>query len=94
MKYEVIYQEPTEGLDKIEDVDLLPSDLVEIETECSEPQCEAQRFVIRDIHSYHEFDFDLDKHECLFNGINCNIDNLVTHIWLENYSFPSKSILD
>ena len=76
----MIYQEPTEGLDKIEGVDLLPSDLVEIETECSEPQCEAQRFFICDIHSYDEFDFDLDKHESLFDGINCNIDNLVTHI--------------
>ena len=80
LKYEVTYQESTEGLDKVEDVDLVPSDPVEVQTVCSEPQCEVQRTVIRDIYSYYEVDFDSDKHECLFDGINCNIDNLATHI--------------
>ena len=93
LQYKVEFEEFSDGLDKIEDIDLVPSDPKEIQTFCSEPQCIDQGILIREIYSYYGVDNDFE-HECLFPGINCDINNLVTHIWLENYGFPGKSILD
>jgi len=83
LNYRIEFVESSgDGLEQIQDVDFVADDPIEITTACSETQCENQRSIIRDIFLHYEITFDEEKHECLFEDINCNQEDLVIQIWL------------
>ena len=83
LKYDVSFEAaPSAGLDQVEDVDASPDDPVPISNICEESQCITQREVMRKIFEYFDLPFDKNKHECLYQGINCNTQDMVTHIWM------------
>lgn len=87
LNYNVTYVEAKGGgLDQIEDVDLDADDPREYISNCAESQCITQNLVMRNIFSYFEVPFDESTHECLFPGVNCNKDDMVTHIWMSKYT--------
>ena len=83
LTYNVTFQ-PTagDGLDQVDSVNMDAKEPVPIKTQCSESQCITQRSVIRNIFDHFEMVFDDNKHECLHQGINCDTNDLVTHIWI------------
>ena len=83
LKYDVAFT-PSKGtgLDQINRVGLDAKEPVAIKPQCAVAQCETQRETVRTIFEYFNLRFDQSKHECLHQGINCNEENLVTHIWL------------
>ena len=83
LTYNVTFQPATgDGLDQIDSVGMGVKDIVPINTQCSESQCITQRSVIRNIFDHFEMTFDENKHECLHQGLNCDPNDLVTHIWI------------
>ena len=83
LKYDVSFEPAKgDGLDQVEEVDGDADEPVPIESVCSASQCLSQRTVMRQIFGYFGLPWDENKHECLYQGINCNTDDLVTHIWL------------
>jgi len=93
LTYEVKFESADgSGLDQIDDVSLDPDEPLEINPQCSASQCAIQRDVIRGIFEYFGVAFDENKHECLNQGINCNSEDLVSHIWMVNFGFPGKTI--
>ena len=83
LKYDVSFEPAASaGLDQIEDVDAIPDEPVPISDICEESQCITQRSVMRNIFNHFGMNFDESKHECLYQGINCNMENMVTNIWL------------
>ena len=72
------------GLNQIQEIDFVAQEPVEIITLCPEGQCKTQRETVRGIFSHFGIEtiFDDDKHECELHLINCNKEDLVTHIWL------------
>ena len=83
LTYNVTFQPAAgDGLDQVDSVDMGVKDPVPINTQCSESQCITQRSVIRNIFDHFEMVFDDNKHECLHQGINCDTNDLVTHIWI------------
>ena len=70
------------GLDQVDSVGMDVKDPVPINTECSESQCITQRSVIKSIFDHFGMVFDDSKHECLHQGLNCDSNDLVTHIWI------------
>ena len=86
LKFNVEFKESSgNGLDKIQDVLFIPEDPIETETVCTGTQCQKQRSIMRDIYLHYDLPFNEDKHECLLKEINCNEEDLVTHIWLGKY---------
>ena len=83
LNYSVSFVESKgEGLDQIADVDLDADDPIEYISSCSESQCITQNSVMKNIFHHYGLSFDESKHECLYPGVNCNKDNLVTYIWM------------
>ena len=83
LDYDVTFQpSKTDGLNQIEDVTLDAQEPVQINSTCAESQCLSQRDVMRKIFVYFGIPFDESKHECLYQGINCNSNDMVTHIWM------------
>ena len=83
LNYNVTFQPAsTDGLDQINDVGLAAREPRAVSTQCLESQCITQRSVMRNIFDHFGIKFDESKHECLHQGVNCNSDDLVTHIWI------------
>ena len=83
LKYNVLFEPaPTAGLNQIEDVDAIPNEPVPISDICAESQCITQSQVIQRIYQHFELSYDANKHECLYQGINCNTRDMITHIWM------------
>ena len=83
LNYNVTFQPAsTDGLNQVNDVGLNPKEPRAVSTQCSESQCITQRSVMRSIFDHFGINFDENKHECLHQGVNCNSDDLVTHIWI------------
>ena len=83
LKYDVSFEPASSvGLDQVEKVDADPNEPVPINDICEESQCITQRQVIRQIYQHFELPYDENKHECLFQGINCNTQDMITHIWM------------
>lgn len=73
------------GLMEIDSVGLQTKELLPVNTSCTESQCITQNAVVTNIMNHFGVPFDGSKHECQFEGINCNSDDLVTYIWLSKY---------
>ena len=83
LQYNVTFQPTkTDGLHQIEDVVLDPEEPIQINPTCTGSQCLSQRDIMRKIFVYFGIPFDENKHECLYQGINCNSIDMVTHIWM------------
>ena len=84
LQYDVTFQPAnTDGLDQIKEVALDAKDPVQINPICQDAtQCFTQRGIMREIFQYYDLAWDDNKHECLYEGINCNEQDLVTHIWM------------
>ena len=84
LKYDVTFHpEKAHGLDEIEEVALDAADPVQINPTCQDAtQCLTQRGIMKEIFQYFNLAWDDNKHECLYEGINCNEEDLVTHIWM------------
>ena len=82
LKYEVSFEPNSAGLDQIDSVSGVPKEPIPADTVCSASQCITQRAVMRSIFEYFDIPWDESKHECLYQGINCNMENMVTNIWL------------
>ena len=83
MKYDVSFEPAsTAGLDQIEDVDANPDEPIPISDICEDSQCITQRQVIQRIYQHFELPYDDNKHECLYQGINCDTRDMITHIWM------------
>ena len=100
LKYDVSFEPaPSDGLDQVDDVDAVPDEPIAISPVCEESQCLTQRQILRRIFTYFNFPFDDSKHECLFQGINCDANDMVTHIWMGKFTiiffpfFHEKNIL-
>ena len=82
----VAFQESSgDGLDQIESVSFDAEEPVEINVDCDtscQEQRQKQRSIITNIYNSWKIPFDDNEHECLFEGINCNEQDLVTHAWL------------
>ena len=83
LKYDVSFEPaPSVGLNQVEKVNADPNEPVPISDICEESQCITQRQVIQRIYQHFDVVFDENKHECLFQGINCNTRDIITHIWM------------
>ena len=83
LNYNVTFQPASSnGLSQIENIALDAREPRAISTQCLESQCITQRSVMRKIFNHFGINFDESKHECLHQGVNCNSDDLVTHIWI------------
>jgi len=83
LKYDVSFEPGTgSGLDQVDEVDMDPNDPVSIDPVCTESQCSTQSDVMRKIFVHFGIPVQQNKHECLYQGINCNEEDLVTHIWM------------
>ena len=84
LKYDVAFQPAnTDGLGQIQEVALDAADPVLINPICQNTaQCFTQRGIMRQIFQYYDIAWDDNKHECLYEDINCNEEDLVTHIWM------------
>ena len=71
-----------DGLDQITSIELSVEEPVEIEPTCTTSQCILQRATMFHIYRHFGISVDLDKHECLYNGVNCNPEGLVSQIYL------------
>lgn len=77
-----------DGLDQIDSVSFEAEEPVEISVSCDnrcEQQRQEQRSIMTNIFQNFDISFDGSKHECLFEGVNCNEQELITHIWLSKY---------
>ena len=93
LKYDVSFDPaPSDGLDQVDNLDMDASEPVVIDTGCRDAQCTVQRDVIRSVFQHFGLSFDEDKHECLHQGINCNEDELVTHLWIVNCDLQGRNI--
>jgi len=83
-----------DSLEKVGAVDLSADEPIEINTACTDSQCFSQRNSMRSIFEYFEIPFDENKHECLYIGINCDANGLVTYIFLSDIekSSPGRTI--
>ena len=73
---------PATGLSQIKNIALDASEPRLISTQCLESHCTTQRSVMRNIFNHFGINFDETKHECLHRGVNCDLNDLVTHIWI------------
>ena len=86
LNYNVTFVEARgDGLDQIEDVDLKVDEPIEYIANCTESQCLTQNLVMRNIYNHFGIAYDISKHECLYPGVNCDKDNLVTYIWMGKF---------
>ena len=87
LSYNVTFKPAKEnGLDMIETISFHPTEIVESSFDkCTDPQCTSQRSIL--FHIFRQFGLrvDREKHTCLYRGINCNEEGLVTQIWLGKY---------
>ena len=94
LSYDVSFEPaPSEGLDQVDSVDMAATDPDPVDPVCTDSQCSTQADVMRNIFSYFDIPIDGDKHECLYQGINCNSEDLVTHIWMGKYIFALRQII-
>ena len=84
LNYDISFpSSPPDGLGQIKTVDGDPADPIPIAiNDCNESQCMTQREVMRRIFSHLTLPWEDDKHECLYEGINCNAQDVVTHVWM------------
>lgn len=83
LKYDVSFEPAKgDGLDQIDDVDMDANEPIAINPVCLDSQCSTQRDVIRNIFRHFNLEFDENKHECMIQGINCNEEDLIIHIWM------------
>ena len=83
LTYDVTFEPAAgNGLDQIDTVGMDAKDPVPIVSQCSESQCITQRSVIKSVFDHFGMIFDDNKHECLHQGLNCDTNELVTHIWI------------
>ena len=87
LKYDVTFEPAkSDGLDQIEEVALDANEPVPINIICTESSpCFTQRAIIKGIFEYYNIAWDDSKHECLYEGINCNEEDVVTHIWMGKF---------
>ena len=83
---DVTFQESIgDGLNQIDFFEIVAEEPQEIFPNC-DTRCQVQLREQRDklmlIFNYFGIPYDVDLHECLFEGINCNDLDLVTHVWL------------
>ena len=87
----VFFQESSDdGLDQINFVSFEAEEPMEQSYPCDSnclEQRQNQRLIIAAAFSNLGIPFEDNRHECLFEGINCNEQNLVTHIWLSKYTY-------
>ena len=95
LKYDVSF-EPGEadGLNKVEDVDMDAEEPKSINPKCTASQCLSQREVMKKIFFHFDLIWDENKHECLYEGINCDTDDLVTHIWFGEYFARVENVIE
>ena len=77
------------GLDQITSIELSAQEPVEIDPICTTTQCILQRATMFHIYRHFGIPVDLEKHECLYHGVNCNLDGLVSQIYLVGYDFSN-----
>ena len=83
LKYDVSFEPAAgNGLDQVDEVDMDPEEPVSINPVCTESQCSTQKDVMRNMFNYFGIPVEENKHECLYQGINCNEEDMVTHIWM------------
>jgi len=93
LDYQVSFSpEKGDGLDQVEEVDMDPNVPQEVNPICTEAHCSTQNADMMKIFDYFDIPIEPDKHECLYQGINCDDQDLVTHIWMVNYGFSGKTI--
>ena len=87
LQYDVTFQPASsDGLDQIEEVALDAEEPVATNVSCADAtQCSTQRSMMKRIFEYYDIAWDESKHECLYEGINCNESDMVTHIWMGKY---------
>ena len=83
LEYDVKF-EPSEsdGLDQIDNVNMNAAEPVPITPGCSSSQCNTQRETLLRIFQDFGLPFNETIHECMYAGINCNDEDIITHIWL------------
>jgi len=80
------FQQSKEALSNTKDIAAENNDTRTKDIECLN-QCLAQHETLQNIYSdFGEDFFYVGNHECDHKGINCNEDNLVTSIWMSEYS--------
>ena len=83
LKYDVSFTpDSSEGLDKVNDVDMGADEPAPIAPICSTKQCETQKDTMRHIFNHYTLPWEETKHECLYQGISCNDDDLITQFWM------------
>jgi len=84
--FEFDFQQSNEALSKTNDITAENNDNRTKDIPCLD-QCLAQHESLQSIYSdFGEDFFYVGNHECDHEGINCNEDNLVTSIWMSEYS--------
>ena len=87
LQYDVTFlPEDADGLNQIEEVALDAEEPVPTSASCTDTlECSTQRSVMKRIFEYYGIAWDESKHECLYEGVNCNEVDMVTHIWMGKY---------
>ena len=83
-----------DGLNSINDIGMTPDDPFASGPNCNVPQCLFQRQVVKELFFYFDLPFIEGKHECAFQGINCNNDELITYMFLDNKNLAGRTIPD
>merc|ERR1719203_620284 len=82
-----------DGLNKIEEVQMDVNNIKNITTLCDDPQCEIQKSTVLALFNHFGISVDDNEHECSYTGVNCDRNNLVKYLFIEN-QIAEKTIPD
>jgi len=83
LDYDVSFEpSDSDGLDQVEEVDMNATEPVPIAPVCSSSQCNTQKETLENIFRHFGLPYNETIHECMYAGINCNDEDIITHIWL------------
>ena len=95
LMYNVTYLEvPSNGLNTLESITAKVDGDPEIvdHVDCSSDLCMTQKNTMTDIFTHFKITEDLERHECSWQGVNCNSNDIVTQVWLEDCDVIGRTI--
>ena len=86
LNYKVTFETSVgDGLNQISNISLDPGELTEFNTICSDSECVTQQTAMQDIFRHFDIPIIENKHECAYEGVNCDQNDRVVYIWMGKY---------
>ena len=95
LEYSITFKEVNrDGLNTIDAISTTVEGdpLLEDHIICTTNQCTMQKKTMMELYQHFDVYENFNRHECSWQGVNCDDSNIVTQVWLEDYNFEAKTI--